>query len=79
MQYCIWDLLLPLPSAPLPCYDSIGGDTMIDRCASILHKKLEELRLLLDLANLPSETAQAIRAELERMEQLIADMTKDRD
>ena len=52
---------------------------MAERCLAVLCAKLTELRRLLDQADVPVETAQAIRAELERMEQIISDMTRDRD
>lgn len=56
-----------------------GGDIMIDRCITILRAKLEELRRLLDAEDLPEASAEAIRAELDRMEQIITETIKGRD
>lgn len=53
--------------------------TLAERCITILRAKLDELRRLLDQADVPIETAEAIRAELERMEQIITETIKGRD
>lgn len=56
-----------------------GGDIMIDRCITILLTKLDELRRLLDAEDLPEASAEAIRAELDRMAQIITETIKGRD
>lgn len=56
-----------------------GGDIMIDRCITILRAKLDELRRLLNAGDLPDAAADAIRAELDRMEQIITETIKGRD
>ena len=56
-----------------------GGDIMIDRCITILRAKLDELRRLLDAGGLPADSAEAIRAELDRMAQIITEILKGRD
>lgn len=52
---------------------------MVDRCVSILRAKIDELRRLLDAEDLPEASAEAIRAELDRMEQIITETIKGRD
>lgn len=56
-----------------------GGDIMIDRCITILRAKLDELRRLLAVSDLPGTAAEVIRAQLDRMEQIITETIKGQD
>ncbi|MBQ2920286.1 MAG: hypothetical protein IJE58_03800 [Oscillospiraceae bacterium] len=52
---------------------------MIDRCITILRAKLDELRRLLAVSDLPGTAAEVIRAQLDRMEQIITETIKGQD